>query len=176
MARTIKLNKSQIWEMVQETINNVNTETTELFKKDKQDIYTNKLINELSTILAAKQGGGASTKVNEDGEVYCNYFKQYFEPSEFATKMSKPNKETGERTEGYKANCRNAETILRKIKALKTNCTNQVINAFSAKTINADEMQKHLTNIDNACAEHYENIEAIPKSMEVLGLTEAMSK
>jgi len=173
--KTKKLNKTEQLALMVQIVETAIDSNTNLIKANKSvdlmSIVTTALTNE----FAPKLGGGTSTKINENGEVYCNYFGCYFPAEDFATKLSKPHKTTGERTEGYKANCKNAEQILRKIKALKTNCTNQVISAFSAKTITADEMSEHLENIDEACEPKYDNLDDVPKSMDVLGLTEAMS-
>jgi len=172
--RTKKLTKSQTWEKLQGILNTTIMDNTKV--KKGNDI---KLIEELEAALAflrPSTGGNNSTKINENGEVYCNYFGKYLPATEFATKLGKPNKITGKRNEVYKANCKAAEQIIRKVKALKNNCTKQVLTAFSSKLIDADEMQEHLANIDEACDSKYNSIEEIPKSVEVLGLTKAMGK
>ena len=172
---TKKLNKSAQWEMVQAVITSVTTEAEALFKKDKSSLYNEMLLNELAKIMAPKQGGGTSTKLNDRGEVYCNYFEAYFPASEFNTKLSKPNKTTGERTEGYKANCKTAETILRKIKALKANVTKQTTEAFRAKHLTEEEFDAILNKLDEVAATKYETLEDIPTAADVVGLTEAMA-
>jgi len=166
-----KLSKAQIFELVATEVANVTAQSTDLFKKGKADSYEENLMARLALILAPKSGGGTSTKVNDLGEVYCNYFKNYFNPGDFNTKLSKPNKETGERHEMYKANSILAEQILRKIKSLKAMVTRQVTINFMDKTINAEEMQVILTDLDIAEKVQYTNPEQIPTVADIIGLT-----
>jgi len=166
--RTTKLNKSQNWanvlELITDVVNNTNT-----LKKNQEDVLESELINALSPLLSPKQGGGSSTKINEAGEVYCNYFQMYLSATEFNTKLSKPNKDTGARTEGYKANCKDAEIILRKVKTLKANYNKQVMANFMDKTITADEMELFLNNLEDATKDvHYATVQDVPTITQIL--------
>ncbi len=166
-----KLTKAQIFELVATEVANVTAQSTDLFKKNQADKYSEVLMARLALILAPKSGGGTSTKVNDLGEVYCNYFQTYYSANQFNTKLSKPNKETGERHEMYKANCIDAEQILRKIKSLKAMVTRQVTLNFMDKTINAEEMQVILTSLEAAEKAHYTNLADIPTVADIVGLT-----
>ncbi len=166
-----KLSKAQIFELVATEVANVTAQSEDLFKKGKADNYTEVLMARLALILAPKSGGGTSTKVNDLGEVYCNYFKNYYDAAHFNTKLSKPNKVTGERHEMYKANSILAEQILRKIKSLKAMVTRQVTINFMDKTINADEMQGILAKLDRDTALEYPTPEAVPTVADIVGLT-----
>lgn len=162
-----KLNKSTQWELIQEAITNV-VNNTDTLKKNQEENLEAELINALN-FLAPKTGGGSSTKVDANGNVYCNYFQDYRPAEAFKTKMSKPNKTTGERTEVYKANCIDAELILRQIKTTRTRLEKQVMENFMDKTISADEMEKFLNNADELLNNtHYETPGAVPTVTEIL--------
>lgn len=165
--RTTKLNKSQNWELILNAINNAVAETDTL-KKGTEAEFTNELLAQLD-FLKPKQGGGSSTKIDADGNVYCNYFEQYIPASEFNIKLSKPNKVTGERHDTYKANCKDAEIILRKIKTLKAKYNKQVMDNFMSKTITADNMELYLNNLEEAFdGTKYETIQEVPTITEIL--------
>lgn len=167
--RTPKLNKAQNWANVLEAITAVVNNTNTLKKNQEGDMEA-ELINALSPLLAPKQGGGTSTKINAEGDVYCNYFEQYLPAADFNTKMGKPNKETGERIEGYKANCKEAEVILRKIKNTKANYNKQVMENFMDKTITASELELYLQNLEDAFSAevHYETLYDVPTITMIL--------
>ena len=164
-----KLNKSQIWENVQQSITTAINDSGVTETAEGADELINTLLKSLQ-FLQPKQGGGASTKIDAEGNVYCNYFDEYLPHEEFNTKLSKPNA-NGERTEGYKANSKTAEQILRKIKALKANVTKQATEAFRTKLINGDEFDTILSNLDNAAETKYNNIDEVPTPADVVGLT-----
>lgn len=164
-----KLNKAQTLELVATTVANVIAQSTDLFKKDKAPSLEAVLMARLTDILAPKQA--QSTKTNEAGEVYCNYFQHYFEAKHFNTKLGKPDKVTGVRTEGYKANSIAAEVILRKVKSLKAMVSRQVTVNFMDKTITADEMQDILTRLDTMTAERFTDPREVPTVAEIVGLT-----
>ena len=166
-----KLNKTQTLELVAATVANVIAQSTDLFKKDKAPGFEEVLQHRIAAILAPKHGGGTSTKVNDEGQVFCNYFQVYMPADSFNTKLGKPNKDTGERTEGYKANCITAEVILRKIKSLKAMVSRQVTINFMDKTIDADEMEAILGRLDTMTEPQFNNAEEIPTVADVVGLT-----
>jgi len=171
--RTKKLNKSAQWKLINDTIHAV-IDSTDLVAKTKKDNLLLELIGALEFLRPKTGGSTNSTKINDEGLVYCNYFETYLEPSEFNTKLSKPNKTTGERIEGYKANCKTAETILRKIKALKAKVTKQVTEAFRAKYLTEEEFDTILNKLDEVTSTKYETLEDVPTAADVVGLTETM--
>ena len=166
-----KLNKQQTLDLVATTVANVIAQSTDLFKKDKAPGFEEVLQHRIAAILAPKSGGGTSTKVNDDGEVYCNYFETYMPADEFNTKLGKANKDTGVRVEGYKANCKDAEAILRKIKSLRAMVSRQVTINFMDKTITADEMEAILARMDDMLSAQILVLEEVPTVADVVGLT-----
>lgn len=170
-----KLNKTQQLELMNSIITTTINSHSDLLKKDKCDTLIQLLQTELAAQFAPRNGGGSSTKIDEDGNVYCNYFNDYFPQEEFNTKLNKANAQ-GERTEGFKANCKTAEQILRKIKALKANVTKQATESFRTKLINAEEFDTILNDLDEATEAKYYNLEEVPTPADVVGLTEAIGK
>lgn len=168
--RTKKLNKTETWELVVNAINNAVAETDTL-KKGAEDKFTTQLLEQLS-FLKAKQGGGSSTKINEAGEVWCNYFEKYLPSTEFNIKLSKPNKETGERHDVYKANSKDAEIIIRKVKTLVTAATNQVLANFKDGTIGATEMAEILERVDDVKKSKYDSIKEVPTLSDIIVIFE----
>ena len=166
-----KLNKQQTLDLVATTVANVIAQSTDLFKKDKAPGFEEVLQHRIAAILAPKHGGGTSTKVNDEGDVFCNYFQDYYPANNFNTKLGKPNKDTGVRVEGYKANCVIAETILRKIKSLKAMVSRQVTINFMDKTIDADEMTEILERLDTMTEPKFDHIDDVPTVADVIGLT-----
>jgi len=163
-----KLNKSQNWELILEAITDV-VNNTDTLKKGKEELIESELVNALS-FLKPKQGGGTSSKINENGEVYCNYFKRYLPAEEINTKLSKADKTTGERHTVYKANCKEAETILRKIKVLRYNVEKQAIENFKDKTINSEQMEEILNTLEDKLSGKIMSVEDVPTVADIIGL------
>lgn len=168
-----KLNKTAQWELIHNTINSV-IDSTDLVAKSKKDSLLSDLMEALET-FKPKKGGGTSIKIDSEGNVFCNYFEKYLPAGEFNTKMSKPNKETGERVEVYKSNCKTAEVILRKIKALKINVTKQATEGFRCKYLTDTEFATILNKLDEVTSIKYESVEEVPTAADVVGLTEEMA-
>lgn len=172
--RKTKLNKAQQLELMVEIATETITANQVLFKKDKMDKMLSEMTAALTAKFAPKQGGGTSTKINKSGEVYCNYFDKYLPADKFSTKLSKPNKTTGERVEVYKANCKEAETILRKVKSLKLKVTKQATEEFRAKRMSEEKYNKLLDDMDKAIETKYENIYKVPAVADIVGLSAIM--
>lgn len=165
--RTTKLNKTQTWELIQNAVANAVAETDTL-KKGTEEKFTAELLSQLEVIMP-KTGGNHSDKINAAGEVYCNYFDTYFEADCFNTKMSKPDAE-GNRRETYKANCKDAEMILRKIKTIKKNVETQAMTNFRDKTITAEEMEQILNNMDTMLSNKFTSVDEVPTVADIIGL------
>ena len=174
--RKKRLNKKQQLERIVSVATETIIANRELIKKDKVDEMLTEMIASLTLEFAPKKGGGASTKVNENGEVFCNYFEEYLPAEEFNTKLSKPNKTTGQRTEVYKANCKEAEAILRRIKTLKLNVIKQATEEFRAKRMGEEKYHRILDNLDKAAEAKYKNIDEIPTISDIVGLTTLMEQ
>ena len=160
--RTPKLNKAAQFELMNEVITAAVEANTDLIKKNKGTDLTNILTAALSVHFAPKKGGSTAVKVNEAGEVYCNYFEDYFDESNFAKKMSKPDKETGERHEVFKANSKDAEKLIRAIKAMKVRIDRLVTIGIREHTITATQVQAILDVADVELAIKYHNLDDIP--------------
>ena len=104
-----KMNKTDAWNTLRDIIN-MTAEASDAFKKGQDTAFTETLIDNLAAHFAPQAGGGTSTKINEDGDVWCNYYNVYLPAESFATKTNKKGDEV------YKSNSIRAEKILRKIK------------------------------------------------------------
>jgi len=168
MSKSTKLNKTQTADLVATIVAQTLAENTDLFKKDKAPILEDLLISNLKGAIGPKTGGGTSTKVNEDGKVYCNYFEQYRDPTDFNKKQNKAK-------DGYvyKANSILAEQIIRKVKNLKKKLQDQQVTALMEKHITAEEMQANIDLGDADWNKTFYFIDDVPSVAEVLGLTEA---
>lgn len=149
-----KLNKSQIWDLIQGTTETAVEANTELFKKGKEVEFTESLLAALADIFKPKAGGGTSTKVNAEGEVYCNYFEKYLPSTDFKTKLSKPDAD-GERREVYKANSIQAEKILRKLKTVRGTTESMAMEYFRANKINEEQFNKLLDTMETVLETKY---------------------
>ena len=89
--------------------------------------------------------GNASTKVNEDGEVHCNYFNVYMPAEEFA--VSGKGKIDSMSKEGKK--------LHRTQKSMVNKATNEVLKNFRSKDISAAEMEELLNTIDTNAGHRY---------------------
>jgi len=66
------------------TVRDVIIDRVLLVTEDKDLKFSKKQIESIMMALQpSKSGGGNSVKLNEDGDVYCNYFKTYLSPTEF---------------------------------------------------------------------------------------------
>jgi len=167
-----KLNKTQLNSLVATTVADTINSHTDLFKKDKAAEMIEIMTAALATHLAPKQGGGTSTKIDADGKVFCNYFEMYLDASGFNTKLGKPNKTTGERIEGYKANSITAEQILRKIKTVRNATTNQIVANYRDGTFTSEEMDELLAKTDTMLAEHFDIPEDVPVLSDIIQVFE----
>ena len=165
-----KLNKTQTLELMLSLVSTTVATHSDLLKKDKADTLVELLQAELTHHFSPKHGGGTSTKINDDGEVYCNYFETYFPANEFNTKLGKADKDTGVRTKGYKANSIVAEQILRKVKTLRLIVERQVLINLKDKTIDAVEMETMLTNLDTMLEAKFTAVDDVPTVADVVGL------
>ena len=171
-----KLTKTELWEMVQEIAKTTVQDHADLFKKGNADKFSIALVDALAEQLKPKTGGGTSTKVNESGDVYCNYFEDYLPASAFNTKLSKPDRTTGERREVYKANCKDAEQILRRIKAVKANVTKQATEAFRSKLIDEAEFDRVFNILDEIAETKYSSVDDVLTPKDIVVLANEMNK
>jgi len=93
------------------------------------------LANEITGVFGSQS---VSTKVNEDGEVYCTYFGEYLPAEDFHT--SAKGKIDSMSLAGKK--------LHRTQKSMVNKATNEVLKQFRAKDINATEMEQLLASID----------------------------
>lgn len=152
-----KLNKTQQWQLI-ETMVNDTISASEAFKKGTETKFTDELMNALASVLKPKTA--TSTKIDSEGNVYCNYFEDYFAPENFKTKQSKPDSE-GNRKEVYKSNCIEAEKIIRKARSAKNAAINETLRQFKEKLITNEEMTVLLEQIDTMYDTKFELVEDV---------------
>ena len=146
-----KLNKSQILSQVTETVQSIVNDKVASFKANKAEEFEATLLEALKSILQPKKGGGAVSDKVKDGLVYCNYFKAYFSPESFKTRTNgKP-----------KANCIEAEKILRKLKHLKISVEKKATNDLRAKRITQDEWFDIMNKLDTFASRKFGGAEQV---------------
>jgi len=170
MSKSNKMNKSQTAALAAATVASILSENADLCKKDKAPVLADLLTTALLANIGPKTGGGISNKVNDAGDVWCNYFEEYLPAADFNQKLGKPNKD-GDREYVYKANCKAAEQIIRKIKNIKKRYQDQQVQALVAKHITADEMEANLAHVDARYAGKFQSLADVPELAEVIGLT-----
>jgi len=108
----------------------------------------------IAAIKATLGGAGAvSTKTNENGEVFCNYFGAFLPAEAFTAKEG--GKFESMSTEGKK--------LFRTQKSMVNKASSEVLKQFRAKEISADEMEKLLATIEANSAHRFPaGTEAIP--------------
>lgn len=102
---------------------------------------TGKVLDEalIATIKATMGGNGVtSTKTNEAGEVFCNYFQEFMPADSFNTKAE--GKFESMSIEGKK--------LYRTQKSMVNKASSEVLKQFRAKEISATEMEKLLADIE----------------------------
>ena len=99
-------------------------------------------------------------KVDEAGNVWCNFHKQY-EPAElFATRMDKNGNIK------YKANCKEATQLINKTKRLKKTLDSKIVWGLRNGKLTADEVAELLNELDKV-PENYDALKEFHH--EVLG-------
>jgi len=102
-------------------------------------VKAGEISKELSQEITDIFGSSAvSTKINAEGEVYCNYFKEYLPKEDFH--VSEKGKIDSMSLEGKRLN--------RTQKSMINKATNEVLKQFRAKDITAEEMEELLATID----------------------------
>lgn len=110
-----------------------------------------KLIADIKATLGG--AGVVSTKTNENGEVFCNYFGAFLPAEAFTAKEG--GKFESMSTEGKK--------LFRTQKSMVNKASSEVLKQFRAKEISADEMEKLLATIEANSAHRFPaGTEAIP--------------
>lgn len=154
-----KLNKSQILSQVTEIVQSFINDNVASFKANKAEDFETSLLKAMRELLAPKKRGGAVSNKMKDGLVYCNYFKDYFSPESFKTRTNgKP-----------KANCIEAEKILRKLKNLKITVEKKATNDLRAKRITRDDWFDIMNKLDTFTARKFESVEQIVWDVEIAG-------
>ena len=97
---------------------------------------TAELANEITGVFGST---AASTKVNEEGLVYCTYFGEYLPAEDFHT--SAKGKIDSMSLAGKK--------LHRTQKSMVNKATNEVLKQYRAKEIDAAEMEELLNTIDS---------------------------
>jgi hypothetical protein len=156
-----KLNKTQLTELVLNEVSTVLGNHQSAFKKGQDAAVADALTEAITKVLAPKKGGSTSTKVDAEGNVFCNYFQTYLPADHFKTKLSKPDSE-GNRREVYKANSIEAEQILRKIKNTKAKAEKQLLELFRDKHITAEELDTKLAEVETKLGVTFSSVDDVP--------------
>jgi hypothetical protein len=146
-----KLNKTQTADLITELVQTTVAEYADLFKKDKDTVFSDILTARLFDAVGPKMGGGVIDKIDADGNVYCNYFQAYLPEEEF-------NRKTNGK---FKANCIRAEQILRKVKRIKNSETRGITSQFRAGKVTEEEWGETMNKLDAFAAKHYDTVEDV---------------
>ena len=157
-----KLTKTKVWGEILSIITDTVEANTEAFKKGKDEAFLEALTDALGASFKPAGGGKVSTKVLGDGRVYCNYFEQFLEPSEFKMKSSKKRDENGNRIKTYKANSMRAEEILKKLATLKGTTESLAMEYLRAGKINEEQFNGILDSLDEIMETTYESPSDVP--------------
>lgn len=156
-----KLNKAQTFKLITELLATAVELNAGAFKKDQGEVFLKSANDMFKGAFGPKTGGGASTKVNDAGEVYCNYFETYMPATSFNKKLGKPDSE-GVRHEVFKANSIRGEQILRKLKVLRGSTESMATEYLRAKKIDEDQFNIILDALDDAIEEKYAEVKDTP--------------
>jgi hypothetical protein len=106
-----------------------------LLAENEGNELTPELIESITGIFGSSK---TSTKTDENGNVFCNYFQVYMPAEEF--NVSKKGKIDSMSKEGKK--------LYRTQKSMVNKATSEILKQFRAKEITAGEMQKLLAIVD----------------------------
>ena len=145
-----KLNKTQTANQVTTLVKQLIEDNSTVFKAGKAEGFSEVLTKALYELIGPKTGGGVSDKVL-DGMVYCNYFDTYLPADEF-------NKKT---TGKFKANCKTAEKILRKLKNLRASVERGATSQLRAGLINQEKWFEIMDSLDTYTSQKFQNVSDI---------------
>lgn len=164
-----KLNKTETYTLALTNLADIIDNTDLVAKTKKQDLMD--LLSEAMIFLAPSVA--TSTKINEDGDVWCNYFKQYLPAIDFDTKVNSKKlaklQAAGteylaatEQATGYKANSMAADKIIRKTKSLRKKLEQQAMTEFRFKRLTDIELNQLLDIAESFTTDSYNDLESIP--------------
>jgi hypothetical protein len=105
----------------------------------------------VALVQAAFTSSTAQDKINAAGEVYCNYFDMYLPGDQF--KLNSKGK--------YKANCMQAEQIIRKVRNLKHKEEEVLLKMYRQRKIIADELEVKLAGLEAFYKQPYSTVAEI---------------
>jgi len=164
-----KLNKSQQFALATTNLQAI-IEGSELVAKTKKDDLLAELMTAINFLAPTT---ATSTKVNDEGLVWCNYFEDYLPATDFKTKVNtkkykklldegwNDTEATIEAT-GYRANSIQAEEILRKAKLLRKRLEQQAMTEFRFKRLTDAELNDMLDIAESFTTNTYSSIDDIP--------------
>lgn len=164
-----KLNKTQLLAKAELNITTL-LNTTDLVAKSKKDDLIAALLESIAFIGPTS---AMSTKVNNEGDVWCNYFEMYMPVEKFGTKLNskKYNKlvdggmtaaEATVEATGYKANCVEGDQIIRKTKSMRKRLEQQAMVEFRFGRLDNAELNTLLDIAEDITTEKYDSIDNIP--------------
>ena len=147
-----------------------------LVAETKQD----KLIEALIQAVAfAGPSTATSTKVDDNGDIFCNYFQAYFPESNFKTKTNNKKhgqllekgysyEEAQEMSTGFQANSIDANQIIRKAKSMRKRLEQQAMREFRFGRLNDAELNTLLGIAEKITTTKYESIDSMPTLWDLI--------
>lgn len=173
MSKAKKLNKSELLHRLSHDLSEV-VLNSGLIAQTKQDEMIAAL---LEAIAWAGPTTATSTKVNDEGDIFCNYFHTYMPPAAFKRKSN--NKKAGKliaegmeyneamaASEGWQANSINANLIIRKAKSMKAHMEHIFMREFRLGRLIEAELNDMMDIADSITAEKYDSLDSIPTVWE----------
>lgn len=158
-----KMNKTESWDTIKAMVSNVAHESSTL-KKGQADLLIEEMTAQLAPYFQPTTGGGTSTKINADGDVFCNYYGDYLPANHFNTKLNKKGEDT------YKANSIEAEQILRKIKSVATKMEKLLIAGLRDGSMGETEVREYEQYEKTLKGEKYTTVSDVPTLADLMGL------
>ena len=120
-----------------------------------------------------------SQKINDDGEIWCNYFETYLPADQFKTKMNSkkykrlieegmPEEEATEAATGYQTNSIKANEIIRKTKSLKRKLEQQVMTEYRFGRVSEKELNEILDLADTYTENKFSSINDVPEIWDLI--------
>ena len=130
----------------------VNLDTVEAVLTDLLD--SKQLKKAIATILETKSARN-STKVNEEGLVYCNYFGTYMDESDFRVKAN----------DKFASMSKLGEQLNKLTKSYIKKATDEALSNFKSKKLSATELDATLEQIEQNSKLKFDSVKALEKAL-----------
>ncbi len=136
--RAMRVNLDTVYEVLAETLD----------KKQLKKV--------IDTILS-KKSERSSTKVNDDGLVYCSYFGEYLPADEFDKKADGK----------FRSRSKLGDKLYRATRAYIKKATDKALKDFRDKTISAEELDSTLKLIEQNSKQKFNSLEELEEALKV---------